>query len=492
MVVEILINYGITLIIGVLSFLLNRYFSIYFGVEQLGLMKLFSQMLGYLNLVEMGLASASAYALYEPLLKKKYNEISIIIHTISYLYNKIFVLITLVGVILSPLIPFLIKKTTLSNRYICYYWILYILGTAVNYLYIKYSILITADQNYKFVKIIQGISRIVGLLLQFITIIYLKSIMLFIAVLMIENILKFIVYRFYYIRKYNYITHTKLKNFSIIANLKNLFFHKLATVIVFSTDLILISKFVSLETVGIYGSYQMVVQLINTQVTTLLNILRPRIGKFIAMESKDQVFEYWKRLNIIFLFISMVIVMSARYLISDFIYLWLGSDFYLSNITIDLILVNLFINSFRGVLELFKEGSGFFNDIQLPILEALINFVLSMILVLYIGLNGIILGTIVSNVIIVCIAKPILVFKKCFNGTFVDYVKIYTEYLFLILIGVIGIRYIMSFVDLFNVETWSEWVLRGMVVFSTIFIFISMVFLSHKDFRKYFRRFSIK
>ena len=57
---ELLLNFIITLVIGILTFAINRYFVIYIGIAALGIMKLFNQLLYYLNLVEMGIGGASA------------------------------------------------------------------------------------------------------------------------------------------------------------------------------------------------------------------------------------------------------------------------------------------------------------------------------------------------------------------------------------------------------------------------------------------------
>ena len=66
----IYINFIITFVTSLFSFIINKYFANYMGIEKLGLMKLFTQIMAYLNLVDMGIASASTYALYEPLYKK--------------------------------------------------------------------------------------------------------------------------------------------------------------------------------------------------------------------------------------------------------------------------------------------------------------------------------------------------------------------------------------------------------------------------------------
>ena len=49
---EIFLNLIITIGISITLFLVNRYFVFYLGVQNLGLMKLFTQLLAYLNLAE--------------------------------------------------------------------------------------------------------------------------------------------------------------------------------------------------------------------------------------------------------------------------------------------------------------------------------------------------------------------------------------------------------------------------------------------------------
>ena len=179
----------------------------------------------------------------------------------------------------------------------------------------------------------------------------------------------------------------------------------------------------------------MIIQMIMTIINIVLNVLKPKIGKFIAENSKEKIFNYWRNLNILFLGISIIFSFCTYKLINNFIVLWLGQRFILSKLIVFLIMINLFIQCFRGVMEIFKDGSGFFDDIQLPISEAVINFVLSIILVQYVGLNGIIIGTIASNVLIIFIAKPIMVFKRCFDRNTKDYIKIYGNYLILIIVS---------------------------------------------------------
>ncbi len=479
---EIFINFSITICNGIILFLVNRYFAFYLGIQNLGLMKLFTQLLAYLNLAEIGLASASTYALYKPLVEKNHKQISVVINTITLLYNKIFLFILLIGLLLNPIIPFFIKdKMVDKNIYL--YWSLYVTSTALSYSFIKYSILFTADQKFGFVRLVQGGSKIFCQLLQVLVIVKLKSFLIFILLLILDNIIQYIFYKTHYKKYYSYVFKTEIKDKSITKNLKNLFWHKLAGLVVFNTDLILISKFISLEIVGIYASYQMIVQMIMTALSIILNVLKPKVGKFIAENNKENIFNYWKGLNILSLFSSILFSFCTYNLINNFIILWLGKEFILPKLTVFLIMINLFIQSFRSILDIFKEGSGFFDDIQLPISEAVINFIVSLILVQYMGLDGVIIGTIISNILIISITRPIMVFKRCFDKNVKDYIKIYGNYLILIIISLFACNFILKFISLKTVNSWFEWIINGVIIGSITFITVFVIFLSDKDFK---------
>ena len=483
---ELLLNFIITLVIGILTFAINRYFVIYIGIAALGIMKLFNQLLYYLNLLEMGIGEASTYAFYEPLMKNNYKKISIILGTIAPLYNKISVIIFSIGLFITPLIPSLLKDK-IETKILHIYWVLYVINTTVSYLYIKYSILFMADQKFNIVRSIQGISKITCQVLQIIVIIKIQSFIVYILLLILDNLIQYICYLYYYKKNYKKIYTTKERDKSIFINIGRLFWHKLASLVVFNTDLILISKFISLEAVGIYASYLMISQMVASIFNIFINVLRPKVGKFIAKHTKEEVFFLWKKLNILFLFFSLVAIMSIYFLIDDFIKLWLGEKFIFSKLTTILILINFFIYFSRMITDIFKEGDGFFEDTNLPILEAIINFLISLILVNLIGINGVIIGTIVSNILIICIARPILVFKRCFNKGTNEYIKIYRQYLFFIMVTILISCLIINNIPIFIVETWFDFILKATIVGGINFVLILIIFLKNSDFRKNYK-----
>ena len=228
----------------------------------------------------------------------------------------------------------------------------------------------------------------------------------------------------------------------------------------------------------------MIIQMVITILNIILNVLRPRIGKFIAEHNKEEIFSYFKKLNILFLGISIIFTFNAYKLIDKFIFLWLGEEFLLQNLTIILIMINLFIQSFRGILDIFKDGFGFYDDIQLPIAESIVNFFISIVLVQIIGLNGVIIGTICSNILVIFIAKPIIVFKRCFNKEISEYIKIYGDYLILLSISFISCNYIIELLNLKFSISWTNLLLEGSIIGSITFVIIFSILLSNKNFKE--------
>ena len=479
---EILLNFIFTFTINLLAFIQNKYFVQYMGVETLGMMKLFTQLLTYLNIVEMGLGSASTFALYKPLADKDYNKLSIVVNTIENIYNKIAILLLVLGILCTPILPFFMKVNNFSNE-IYFYWILYVLNTVSTYLFIKYVILFTANQEFLYVRTIQSSCAIIFKFLQIFCIIKFHSFFIYIILLITDNLIQWLFFNIHYKKKYFYIFKTKEKFDGIKNDIKNLFWHKLGWIIVFNTDLILISKFTSLEVVGVYASYQMILMLLRTTVVIVTNVLTPKVGKFIAQNNKLEVYNYFKKLNILYYFTSCFFSFCTVKLINSFVLIWLGNIKLLNDTTVSLLCLNLLLILPRSNLENFKEGAGFFDDIKSPILASTINLVTSIILGLKTGLDGVIIGTIVSNIIVILIYKPILVFERCFDKNWKEYIKVYGNYFILITISFIALNFITKPFIQGNINSWLEWIIYAIKISSISLIVITLIFLTNKDFR---------
>lgn len=484
-------NFVFTITTSIILFLQNKYFIQYMGLETLGIMKLFTQLLQYLNIVELGLGSASAFALYKPLAEKDTEQVSIIISTIRGIYNKIALLLLLLGVLVTPLLPYFIELESFDKK-IYFYWIFYVLNTVSTYMYIKYVILFTANQEFIKVRFIQSLSKIFYQILQIIFIIKYSSFFIFILLLFLDNITQYIFLKRRYRKYYSYIFPTKEKYRGLNRDIKNLFWHKLGTLVVFNTDLILISKLVSIEIVGIYASYQLIVQMLANVKGIVVNVIYPKIGRFIAVNDRDTVYLLFKKINIIFLGFAIFFSYVSYVVINDFVSLWLNKSILLTNSTLVLILLNMGIQIFRVVIDIFKESSGFFDDIKSPILESVINFVFSIILGIKYGLNGIIMGTLISNIVVILIYKPILVFARCFGQNCKEYSKLYLNYLAIVILSILILEKIKVYFIVDEVFTWFMWIKYSTLVSIISGMIITMILILNRDFRLIIKEYILK
>lgn len=479
---ESIYNFILTILTSIILFFQNKYFIQYMGIESLGIMKLFNQLLQYLNIVELGLGSASSFALYKPLIENDYKKVSIIISTIKEIYNKISLLLLGLGVLTTPFLSYFIEIDNFTED-IYFYWIFYVINTASSYLYIKYIILYTANQEFIYTRFIQSTSKIFYQLLQIIFIIKYASLLIFIALLFLDNLTQYIIFKIHYIKKYSYIYNTKERYKGLYKDIKNLFWHRIGGLVVFNTDLILISKFISLEVVGVYTNYQLIGYMILMLTGVIVNVIKPKIGIFINKNNQQNIYFLFRETNTYF-FLSALMFSYINYItVNTFINLWLGEGLYFANLTVILICINIFINIFRGGLDIFKESYGFFDDIQSPIFEAIINLLCSVILGIKYGLNGIIMGTIISNILVIMIYKPILVFKRCFDKGVKEYIKIYGNYLILLIISLVSLNIATKSFIRTNINTWIEWIIYATTISVITGGVLFIVFLLNKEFR---------
>lgn len=480
---NIYINLFVTIIIGVLGFVVNKVFSNTMGGETLGLMRLFTQMVAYLNLADLGIAVSSSYALYKPLENNDIKRVSIIVSTIDYFYKRIALIILIVGLLGNIFLSKLIN-TNIYGNYIYIYWMLFVINTSLSYIFAKYSVLFTANQEYAFVRKVQGSSRILVNILQLVILVLTRSFLFYIIIMIGQNLYNYYFFYRHFKNKYKKIEKVKAREKEIIKDMKNLFWHSIAGLVVYNTDFILLSKFTSLETVAIYSTYLIVYQMILTTIGILTPVLTPRIGKFIAQHNKLEIYKYWEKLHLLYMIVGTIITITSYYMLNSFIRLWMGLEYVMPILTISLLLVNLFFQMTRCMMEVFKTNSGFYDDIYNPILESIINLVISLVLVQKIGLNGVIIGTISSNIVIVYILKPVMVFIRCFDKKVLDYIFIYTKYMLLVGTTIVISKRAMEYFNLITtIDSWFNWIISAIKTTGVIGVITGIVFLLDGIFR---------
>ena len=160
------------LIIILISFFTRSIFLRYLSEDYLGLNGLFSNVISILSLTELGFSTAATYALYKPLAEQDEQGVSALMNLYAKIYHVMFAVVTALGLLLLPFIKYVINDLPENIPNIHLIYLLFVLNSALSYLFsYKRSLLFADQQNFKnslitaVFKIILAVSQIIGLML---------------------------------------------------------------------------------------------------------------------------------------------------------------------------------------------------------------------------------------------------------------------------------------------------------------------------------------
>ena len=149
---NLVISLVLTTLVAIIGLFKIKVFLNYLGDEATGIYQLFSQILSYISLVDAGLTSSLLYSLYDPVAKENYGKINAILKGGRNFYNKIAVLIVIIGLIVSFKIDFFLSDYTMPLWYIQVCFILFVIASAINYFVTPQKVI--WKQNRIFIKYI--------------------------------------------------------------------------------------------------------------------------------------------------------------------------------------------------------------------------------------------------------------------------------------------------------------------------------------------------
>lgn len=440
----------------ILTFITRTIFIWILGKEALGLNGLFTNILSMLSLAELGVGTAINFSLYKPLAQNNQKKIDALMSFYKKAYRIIGLIIIVVGIIIVPFLGFFIKNINeIKDVYLIYF--LYLFNTASTYFISYKETLINADQKkYKLYKI-ELISLVVLNVIQIVILYITKN---FIAYLITQFFVTFIqrIWTNIYIGKIyknvNFNSSDRIdkddKNV-IVKNVKAMFFHKIGDYCVNSTDNLIISSFIDIYMVGIYSNYLTIITLLNNFTYMIFNNLTASLGNLVAIEGQEKKEDIFKKMNfigyILFGFCSLMLLN----LFNDFIKIWIGNDFCLNFVVVIFIVLNFYLTGMRIPSATMKSAAGLYDvDKFTPLIQSVVNLIVSIILAQKIGLLGVIIGTAISSILLPNWQRPYLVYKHVIKKSSKDYFKnliLFTIFICLLSICTISIN---SFIKLNN------------------------------------------
>ncbi len=469
-----------------LSFYSRRIFLECLGAGFIGLTGTLTNLLGFLNLAELGVSSAIAFVLYKPLFEKNQEKICELISIMGFLYRWIGIVILCAGIILSFFLPVIYpyKNTGFSNLLVFFAYYAFLSSSLIGYFINYRQILLSADQrNYVLVETLQT-TNIIKVVIQIVLAYYTRSYWIWIII----ELSFAVIYSLFLNKRINHFygwlkTDLRkgkklLKNYPEITRyVKQIFFQKICEFANYQLTPILIYSFVSLPVVALYGNYELVFTKTNQLIHKSLDGINASIGNLIAEGNKPVILKVFWELLCLRNILGGILIFGFYNLSDSFILLWLGKEYVMSHIVVIMILLPTLLGMTGGCVLQFLAGFGLFYDLWAAIAQTVL-FITTALLGGYLyGLPGVLSGTVISYFFILCIWKPYFLFSKGFKISVIKYWGNWFLYMILIAITWIIVTYaVLPLLPWNPSESFAKWIIYALSSVGTYSIILILLF----------------
>lgn len=396
------------------------------GTEYLGLSGLFSSLLSFLSLAELGVSNALVYSMYRPIAENDKTTTRALLALYRKLYRIIGTIILVAGLVCLPFLRYFIKGNVPPdvNLYVLYG--LYLLNTVCSYFLFAYrGSLLTAHQRVDVDNMVNTVIPLINWCVQMAMLLIFRSYYAYVIFMPISTIATNFV-RLYYVKKLYPDLYAEGKvapelEKSIYKKMKALVGAKISTTVLHSADNIVISAFIGLTMVTIYGNYHYIMNAIGGFLGIVYASILPGIGNSLVTETTEKNYCDFKKMTFINQWMVGWCAVCLLCLYQPFIKLWAGEELLLPFSVVILIVIYFVAYQGRKVVITYKDAAGlWWEDRFRPFVMAGTNLISNLIMVQFIGIWGIVLSTILS----LCISIPwetYTVFKYVFKRSAKDY-----------------------------------------------------------------------
>lgn len=424
------------------------------GVQYLGLNSLFTSILQVLNLAELGVGSAMIYSMYKPIAEDDNATICALMKLYKTYYRVIGLIIAVIGCALTPFIPKLISGDVPDNLNVYLLYLLNLGATVLSYwLYAYKNSILQAHQRVDIISKVTLVTSTIQYSLQLLVLWLFKDYYLYVIVLLATQALTNIATAMCADRIYpqfkpkGQIAAEEKK--AINNRIKDLFTSKIGGIVYDSADTIVISSFLGLTALAIYQNYFYILNAITGLITVVFSACTAGIGNSIVVETKEKNYKDLNKFTFIICWGAGFCAVCLLCLYQPFMELWVGKDLMLSSSAVICFVVYFFVRQLNSLFNTYKDASGMWHEDRFrPLVAALTNLALNLILVQLIGLYGILISTVLA---IVCVGMPWLL-HNLFTAIFekkhlLGYLKKLLYYCCVIFVSCIATYFICSRVN---------------------------------------------
>lgn len=450
-----------------IPFLMRTAMIYFMGVQYLGLNSLFTSILQVLNLTELGVGSAMVYSMYKPIADDDTKTICALMGLYRLYYRIIGIVIAVIGGILTPFIPYLVKSDLPAGLNIYVLYLLNLAATVLSYWLFAYkNALFQAHQRIDITNKITLVTNSFQYVVQLIIIVFIKDYYLYVLVTLLTQALTNIITAVAATRRYpEYQAKGKLDRQvvkEINQRIRDLFTSKLGSVVVNSADTVVISAFLGLTVLAIYQNYYFILTSIIGFVTIIFQSCTAGIGNSVIVETKEKNFNDLKKFTFLIAWIAGFCTCCLLCLYQPFMEIWVGKDLMLGFSAVICFGIYYFVNEINQLLNTYKDAAGIWHEDRFrPLVTAAVNVGMNLLTVQFWGIYGVILSTVLSMLFV---GMPWLLynlFTVLFDKEqFPIYFKALVKYIVVVAFSCVICYFICQ---LFTFNKWATLIVRAII-----------------------------
>ena len=264
------------------------------GNDVNGLNSLFTSIIGMLSVAELGVGRAIVFAMYKPIINGNRAQISGLYYLYRRLYRIVGSSIFTSGLIIMPMLPHFISDYDELSINVYPAFFLTLISVVISYLYGAKTSLIEAYKDNYITTGILTIASIIRYGLQAVTLLLWPSFNIFLTCRIISTLMIWLLTDHAVKQKHRdiisvYEDVSKETKDGIIRNVKAMFMHSIGTVMVKSTDSMIISSFIGVAVLGKYSNYHYIATTMAGIISLFFTPLTSVIGHLCAAGNKSEI-----------------------------------------------------------------------------------------------------------------------------------------------------------------------------------------------------------
>lgn len=470
-------------LILIMGFIQRKVFIRVLGRTLLGIDGLYTDILGILSLAELGVGAALNFSLYKPVAEQDYDKIKSYMRFYKKAYHAIAAAVAVIGLAFTPFLQYIIKpeqRGDIPIESITVYYLIFLFNTVSTYFVAyKYSLSNAEQRNYIQTNV-ATITKIVTTLAQIAVLWKTENFLLYLLTKAALELIQKVFVSLYFKRLYPYLQEKEVRKLekeetdAIASKTKAQMLHKIGDAARLSTDSIIITTMVDVDSVALVNNYNMIITYAANFVNIIFDSAISGFGNLVATESREKQLSLFKVYRFFACWMYGFAAVGFWLLLTPFITgIFLDESWALGQAIVTLILIDFYLKGSRIVLFNFKTAAGIFEqDKYLAFVQGGVNLVISIIGAKWIGIAGVYVGTVISG-IIANFVRPVIIYRDCFSENVRDYFKDSLRYICVIL-GITALLIPIKNVLLaqVNILTFLLTAFVITIVYNLIFLFL--------------------